>query len=74
MGLSKKLTKKLIKSIKQENNELCGKIQRLNQFMNTPGFEAGPQSHKDLLEVQLIAMATYSNTLKARVNDLKDKR
>lgn len=69
----KKECKVIVKKLKKEQKELNKKIRDLDAFMDTAQFEMIPTNHKDLLSIQLLQMAAYSNTLNARIHDLKAK-
>ena len=57
--------------LKKEFKELNKKLEKLNDFIETQDFEKLSDEMRNLLMIQITAMATYSNVLSARIEYLK---
>jgi hypothetical protein len=56
----------------QEQKDLQEKIEKLTVFQVSETFKSLPKEDRDLLNIQLYAMATYNTILLARIDRLKD--
>ncbi len=57
--------------LKKEFKELNKKLEKLSDFIETQDFEKLSDEMKNLLMIQVTAMATYSNVLSARIKYLE---
>ncbi len=57
--------------LKKEFKELNKKLEKLNDFIETQDFEKLSDEMRNLLMIQVTAMATYSNILSARIKYLE---
>jgi len=57
--------------LKKEFKELNKKLEKLNDFIETQDFEKLSDEMRNLLMIQITAMATYSNVLSARIKYLE---
>lgn len=56
-----------------EDNELFEKIMKLEDFITSVRITKISKQQANLLEVQLQAMRTYHQVLRARINDLQNE-
>jgi len=64
--------KRLLKKLKKENKKLDKKIVKLNNFIDGNIFETLSKEIQNLLSIQVLTMAAYSNTLHARIEFIED--
>lgn len=64
---------KLQSRLYTEDNELFEKIMKLEDFINSIRITKISKQQANLLEVQFQAMRTYHQTLRARINDLRNE-
>ena len=61
----------IITRLKEEQQELEDRMNKLNSFLYSPEFYKISNTQHSLLEVQAYAMATYLKCLNLRIEDLQ---
>lgn len=64
---------KLLRELRKERCELAGKINRLTMFRKTDEWKELTSTHKQLLDIQLEAMKTYSEALTGRCIEIQER-
>lgn len=65
--------KELLMKLRKERMELTGKINNLVKFRGTDEWNKLTATHKQLLDIQLEAMKTYSEALTGRCIEIQER-